>query len=136
MPLIRTCRRRRRPGFVLIELLVAVTIVTLLVAIAIPLWHDIRERSFLTAMRSDLRNVAVMQESYFYDHSAYSPSVAALSAMGFSPSPSVQIQIHEATRIGWSVSAWHTATLRQCYLYVGFAAPVGSASESGATDCG
>jgi prepilin-type N-terminal cleavage/methylation domain-containing protein len=136
MPLICTSRGARSRGFTLIELLISTTIVTLLLAIAIPLWHDIRERGFVTGMRSDLRNVAVMQESYFYDHSAYTPSVSVLSGMGLTLSPGVQIQVHEATRLGWSVSASHEATLRQCYLFVGFAAPVGSASESGSTDCG
>ena len=136
MPLISTSCRPRSPGFALVELLIAMTIVALLVAIALPLWRDIRERSFVTAMRSDIRNLAVMQESYFYDHSGYTPTVAALTAMGFASSAGVQIQIHEATNVGWSASASHVATLRQCYLYVGFAAPVGSASEAGATDCG
>lgn len=130
-------RRATRPaGFTLVEVLISATIASLLMAIALPLWRDLRERSYITTMRSDLRNLAVMQESYFYDHSSYTPSLTALDAMGFRPSPGVQVTVNEATRIGWSATMSHLATLRQCYLFVGIAAPVGSATESGAIDCG
>jgi hypothetical protein len=37
---------------------------------------------------------------------------------------------------GWSATVSHIATPRQCHLFVGAAAPVGSATEAGVMDCG
>jgi prepilin-type N-terminal cleavage/methylation domain-containing protein len=123
-------------GFTLVEVLITTTIVSLLMAIALPLWRDLRERSYVTTMRADVRNLAVIQESHFYDEGAYTPSLTVLDAMGFQPSQGVEVTIHEATRNGWSATLSHMATLRQCHLFVGSAAPVGSATSSGAIDCG
>jgi prepilin-type N-terminal cleavage/methylation domain-containing protein len=123
-------------GFTLVEVIIATTIASLLMAIALPVWRDMRERSYVTAMQADLRNLAVIQESHFYDKTAYTPNLAILEAMGFQSSPGVRVTIHEATRIGWSATLSHGATLRQCHLFVGTAAPVGSATEAGAVDCG
>jgi prepilin-type N-terminal cleavage/methylation domain-containing protein len=123
-------------GVTLVEVLITTTIVSLLMAIALPLSRDLRERGYVTTMRADLRNLAVIQESHFYDDGAYTPSLTVLDAMGFQPSQGVQVTIREATRNGWSATLSHMATLRQCHLFVGSAAPVGSASASGAIDCG
>lgn len=123
-------------GFTLVELLIATLIVSLLIAIAIPFWRNMRGRSHVAAMRADLRNLAATQESYFYDHRAYAPSLTVLETVGFRPSPGVEVVIREATRYGWSATVSHPATLRQCHLFVGAAAPLGSATEAGAVDCG
>jgi len=128
--------RRRRRGFTLIELLIALTIVSLLMAIAVPMLGYVRERAYLTSLKADLRNLAVMEESYFYDHSFYTGSLGTLEARGFLASRGVTVQIREAAPTGWSATVSHNATLRQCHLFVGMAAPVGSATEAGITDCG
>lgn len=128
--------RHPRRGFTLIELLITLTIVSLLMAIAVPMLGYVRERAYLTSMKADLRNLAVMEESYFYDHSFYTASLGTLEARGFLASRGVTVEIREAAPTGWSATATHNATLRQCHLFVGTAAPVGSATESGITDCG
>lgn len=112
------------------------SVVTLLAAIAVPQYRAVRERGYVTTMRTDLRNLAVMEESYFYDVTTYTADLATLEARGFRQSPASLVQIHEATAIGWSASVSHAATLRQCFLFVGAAAPVGSATEDGRVDCG
>ena len=126
---------RDRSGFTLVEVLMGMTIVTLLAAIAIPRFSRVTERGMVTAMRTDVRNLAVLQESHFYDRASYTADLALLQSRGYVASPGVQIQIHEATNIGWSVSASHARTLQQCHLFVGAAAPVGSATEDGRIDC-
>lgn len=135
---MRTTRRHRLPrrGFTLIELLIALTIVGLLMAIAVPMLGYVRERAYITSMKSDLRNLAVMEESYFYDHSFYTANLGTLEARGFLASRGVTVQIREAVPTGWSATVSHYATPRQCHLFVGAAAPVGSATEAGVTDCG
>jgi prepilin-type N-terminal cleavage/methylation domain-containing protein len=126
---------RRRTGFSLVELLMAMTIVSLLAAIAVPRWHRVRERSVIAAMRADVRNLAVLEESYFYDFTVYTSDLGSLSSRGFVGTVGVQLQIHEATNIGWSVSTSHSASVQQCHLYVGSAAPVGTATQDGRVDC-
>jgi len=135
---MRICPQLHSPrrGFTLIELLIALTVVSLLMAIAVPMLGYVRERAYITSMKSDLRNLAVMEESYFYDHSLYTGNLATLESRGFLASRGVTVQIREGLPTGWSATVSHSATLRQCHLFVGAAAPVGSATESGVTDCG
>ena len=61
----------RRRGFTLIELLVVVTIIGLLAAIAIPKFASTKERAYVAAMKSDLRNLLVAEEAFFSDSTKY-----------------------------------------------------------------
>jgi len=122
-------------GFTLVELLMGMAIVFLLAAIAIPRWSRVTERSLVAAMRTDVRNLAVLEESHFYDQTAYTADLTLLGSRGFVMTAGVQLQIREATNTGWSVSATHANTAQECHLFVGTAAPVGSATEDGRVDC-
>lgn len=115
--------------------MITTAIVAILVTIAIPLWHSMRERGYVALMQADLRNLAVTQETFFIDNEYYATSVAELAAKGFRSSPYVQFLISEATRGGWSASVSHPGTQQQCYLFVGFAAPVGAATTNGVVTC-
>ncbi|MFN2565760.1 MAG: type IV pilin protein, partial [Gemmatimonadaceae bacterium] len=53
---------RNRKGFTLIELLIVVVIIGILAAIAIPKFASTKEKAYVTAMRSDLRNMMTAQE--------------------------------------------------------------------------
>ena len=76
-------------GFTLLELLIAMSIVATLAAIAIPQYSAYKKRAFDTRAMSDLRNVALAEEAYFIDEESYLscadsnclslPGVAALS---------------------------------------------------------
>ena len=68
-----------RKGFTLIELLIVVVIIGILAAIAIPKFANTKSKAYVTAMKSDLRNLVSAQESYFSDSSAYSTDLAALN---------------------------------------------------------
>jgi type IV pilus assembly protein PilA len=111
---------KRTAGFTLIELLIVVVIIGLLAAIAIPKFSDTKGRAYAASMRSDLHNLAVAQESYLYDNSSYTTSLAA---MNFNPSNGVTITIGVATGQGWNAQAEHVmANPIRCYIYVGNAA--------------
>ena len=67
-----------RKGFTLIELLIVVVIIGILAAIAIPKFANTKEKAYVAAMKSDLRNLMTAEEGYFADFQAYG-SVAAVN---------------------------------------------------------
>jgi type IV pilus assembly protein PilA len=113
-------RHKRTAGFTLIELLIVVVIIGILAAIAIPKFSDTKGKAYAASMRSDLRNLAVAQESYMYDNAQYTNSLAALNVV---PSNGVTITIGVANAQGWNAQAEHPmASPIRCYIYVGNAA--------------
>src|SRR5947199_6768068 len=64
-----------RRGFTLIELLIVVVIIGLLAAIAIPKFSNTKEKAYIAAMKSDLRNLVTAEEAYFADSMAYTDQV-------------------------------------------------------------
>src|SRR5579872_805420 len=69
---------RQRKGFTLIELLIVVVIIGILAAIAIPKFANTKNKAYVTAAKSDLRNLVTAEEAYFSDSSAYTATLANL----------------------------------------------------------
>ena len=110
-------RHKRTAGFTLIELLIVVVIIGILAAIAIPKFANTKGKAYAASMRSDLRNLAVAQESYMYDHSTYSSSLADLRV---TPSNGVTITFGPTDAQGWNAQAEHfMANPIRCYIGVG-----------------
>jgi type IV pilus assembly protein PilA len=124
---------RRARGFTLIELMVVVVIMGILVSVMVPRFQSSREKAFVATMKSDLRNLASAEESYFYDNAAYTTNISALTT--FSPSRGVTVTVNESTMGGWSATAAHNGTARQCFLYTGNVSPVGGATVEGQVTC-
>ena len=122
-----------RNGFTLIELLMVVVIIGLLAAIAIPKFSNTKEKAYVAAMKTDLRNLATAEEAFFYDSAKYSLSFAQMN--GFVPTGGVTITVNEATAKGWSATAISVNTARQCYVFSGTAVPIGSATLEGNISC-
>jgi prepilin-type N-terminal cleavage/methylation domain-containing protein len=61
----RIMTKRRRNGFTLIELLIVVVIIGILAAIAIPKYANTKSKAYMASMKTDLRNLATAQESYY-----------------------------------------------------------------------
>lgn len=121
-----------KKGFTLIELLIVVVIIGILAAIAIPKFANTKGKAYAASMRSDLRNLAVAQESYMYDNAVYSGSLAA---MNVTPSNGVTITIGTATAQGWNAQAEHyMASPIRCYIFVGNA-PNPPATTDGVVVC-
>src|SRR5436190_12388734 len=76
---IRKAMDENEGGFTLIELLVVIIIIGILAAIAIPVFLNQRQKGYDAQTKSDLRNVATQEESFFtdYNHYAGTMSVAA-----------------------------------------------------------
>jgi Tfp pilus assembly protein PilE len=126
----------RQAGVTLPELLLVIAAAVLVVIFALPQWRAYRERDHTDAMRAALRRLAVAEDSYFYDAGMYTDVLDQLTARGFQAGNGVRVRLIEATRVGWSASASHTASPVECHLFVKTAAPVGPATEEGEIACG
>lgn len=94
---------RTKKGFTLIELLIVVVIIGILAAIAIPKFTNTKEKAYIAAMKSDLRNLATYQESYAADNAG--SYAATNAALGFTPSTGVTVAISAGPP--WSATAQH-----------------------------
>lgn len=65
--------RRTRKGFTLLEILVAIAIVGLVVAIAVPATRQIRANAKSTQCIAKLRGIGIGLSNYFYDHGTTFP---------------------------------------------------------------
>jgi prepilin-type N-terminal cleavage/methylation domain-containing protein len=122
-------------GFTLIELMVVVVIIGLLAAIVGPQFSVARERTYVAVMRTDLRNFATAEESYFYDFAVYTSDPSHVEQRGFETSKDVSLTVNEATSSGWSARTMHLGTIEECYMFIGSAAPIGPATAEGVVVC-
>ncbi|GMV06926.1 MAG: hypothetical protein AMXMBFR53_32010 [Gemmatimonadota bacterium] len=120
---------QRSRGFTLIELLIVVVIIGILAAVAIPKFSRAREKAFLAAVTSDLKNLANQQEMYLSSYQTYASTLTLLP--NFAPTEGVNLSINTATGTGWAATGTHNGLpTSQCGFYYGGAA---SAQASPAT---
>lgn len=125
--------RSHTSGFTLIELLIVVVIIGILAAIAVPKFSQTKGKAYTAAMRSDLRNLATAEESYYYDQDTYTTN---LPAVKFTPSPGVVLTIVQAGPAGWAAKATHPlASVTQCSIFVGNATPIPPATVEMSVAC-
>jgi prepilin-type N-terminal cleavage/methylation domain-containing protein len=105
----------KRNGFTLLELSIVLLVITVLAAIAWPVYSGIRERAQIAAMQSDLRNLATAQEVYFSDRQAYAFAASQLDD-SMRESPDVSVFIDSGTATGWGGTATHAGTLVSCRI--------------------
>ena len=122
---------KTRKGFTLIELLIVVVIIGILAAIAIPKFADTKKKAYLTAMKSDLKNMVSSAEAFFADNNTYVGYVAPRGSSGVTLSMTAQ------TATGWAAQATHAnASGSTCVIGVGASTPATLAEgEPGGTTC-
>ncbi|MHB1298639.1 MAG: type IV pilin protein [Gemmatimonadaceae bacterium] len=114
-----------KKGFTLIELLIVVVIIGILAAIAIPKFANTKEKAYLAAMKSDLRNLVTAEEAYFSEGALYTPVTAVYgtatvpAALKYSTSTGVSVTGLANAGISFTATATHTATTKTCYIAVG-----------------
>ncbi len=109
---------RTRKGFTLIELLIVVVIIGILAAIAIPKFANTKEKAYVTAMKSDLKNMVSAAEAFFSDTDTYTGYDAGVGSSG------VTLTFTGGDR-GWTADASHNNTDITCTIAVGDQVAVG-----------
>lgn len=106
----------RRKGFTLFELVLAIVIIGILASVLSSRFGDIRERSVLATLRSDLRNVYLAQEMYYQTHDfRYAKTVEDLIREDlFFPKRGVDAEIEAADSENWRASVRHASTGAIC----------------------
>ncbi|HWV58102.1 MAG TPA: prepilin-type N-terminal cleavage/methylation domain-containing protein [Longimicrobiales bacterium] len=134
---------RNQQGFTLIELLIVVVIIGILAAIAIPKFGQSREKAYISAMQSDLRQVMTAQEIYYsnpannYTYAAGTISeTETIDGFNATTSQGVEIVITavDPPNAGWNAIATHTATDQECAVFVN-TEPLAPATSEGVITC-
>jgi type IV pilus assembly protein PilA len=118
-PNLEKTTMNNKKGFTLIELLIVVVIIGILAAIAIPKFANTKDKAYVAAMKSDLRNLATYEEQYAADQNGAYFAGTATSATplnGFTPSQNVTITavIVAGPPQSWTASATHSQSAKTC----------------------
>jgi prepilin-type N-terminal cleavage/methylation domain-containing protein len=123
----------RRHGFTLIELLIVVVIIGILAAIGIPKYANSKSKAYVTAMKSDLRNLLNAEESVFSDSARYT---ANLTSLNFKASTGVNQPAIVTYSGAWVATNSHTQLVGiTCGIGVNTTNPMVTAAGEGEPAC-
>lgn len=85
--------RHFRPGFSLIELLIALAVLGILAAICYPSYQQYVLRTYRAEATAQLLQLAVAQEQHLADYGVYTDDIAVLGGAALSPSARYELHI-------------------------------------------
>ena len=134
--MLHTLRRRAEDekGFTLIELLVVILIIGILAAIAIPKFASTKGKAYVTAMKSDLRNLVTAEEAFFSDSSKYTKTLSDLS---FQTSAGVNTPTLDSGPGWWSATVTHSQlpSTQECGIAMNTTNPSVTGANDGEPAC-
>lgn len=92
----------RRAGFTLVELLAVLVIIGVLATIAITKFGDSKRRAYLSAMKADLHNLAMIAETRFTSDNSYANVEVPRGSAGITLT-------FDGESSGWRATARHEA---------------------------
>lgn len=128
-------RARNRPGFTIIELLITMTLVSILAVIVWVRVEGMNARAYRASLEADLRSVALAQELYFHQHMVYG-DVDQLDA--YVPTEGVTVTMTYRDSRGFAATATHAALTGVTCGHFSGTVPDGAAApaeEPGLTVC-
>lgn len=109
-----------------------IVIIGILVLVIIPKYQNTKGRAYISAMKTDLHNLAIAEDGYLLESFVYTTNLPALDYRG---TDMVTVSIASADAKGWSATATHTHTGVVCAIFVGSATPISPANIEGAPKC-
>lgn len=100
--------RTRRDGFTIVELMVIVLLIGVLATIAIASYPQMRVKAANAAAKSDLKNAAHFQETYFATNDAYADQAIVDSQLTLTEN--VTLIVITADGSGYEMSTSHTSS--------------------------
>ena len=131
--MVGSTEARHQNGFTLIEVLIVTVIIGVLATIAIPKFSNTKQRAYMAAMKSDLRNLVTAEETYFADNTTYTSAQAAMS-YNSSAGVTLTITLVAGPPLGYSATSVHPGTAETCAVYVA-TVPVAPAISEGVPKC-
>lgn len=110
---------KQTKGFTLIEMLVAVAIMGILAAIAIPQYHQYVVRANRTAAQSFMMDVASREKQYLLDARSYTPNWALTD-----PAPNLGMTVPSDVSRNYTITV--TAPVQTPPVFTVLATPIGS----------
>ena len=127
---------RSRKGFTLIELLIVVVIIGILAAIAIPKFANTKSKAYVTAMKSDLRNLVTAEEAFFSDSTYYTAATTLVSRNAFKSSSGVATPTATPGAGYWLATVTHSQLAgATCGIGVNTTNPIISTAGDGEPSC-
>ena len=118
--------KRSTKGFTLIELLIVVVIIGILAAIAIPKFAATKQKAYVAAVKTDLKNLATAEEGYASANNGVyltapqtivGPIASTTVGFAYAPSTGVTVNIGGVAG-GWSATATNASvTGMTCAIY-------------------
>lgn len=122
-----------RRGFTLLELIVVAVILGLLASIAIERFANVKEKTYVAAMKADLRNL-VTAEIVFSTDSLRFTAVIGSGGLTYQASTGNTTPSIVLTGDGFTAQVGNTNTPRTCVIFMG-STPIAPAINEGEPAC-
>lgn len=128
-------QHRSDDGFTIIEMLIIVVIIGILAVITVQKFAGVKTKTYVAAMKSDLRNLVSAEEAFFADSGTY-VVYGDTSKLRFVPSLGVRTPQIVVGSGYWSATLTHAAVPNlSCGIAVHTRNPVDSTANDGAPAC-
>jgi prepilin-type N-terminal cleavage/methylation domain-containing protein len=122
-----------RRGFTLIELIVVAVILGLLASIAIERFTNTKERTYLAAMKADLRNLVTAEVVFSTDSLRFTPVIGS-GGLTYQVTTGTTMPSIVLTGDGFTAQVGNTNTPRTCVIFMG-STPISPAIDEGEPAC-